>query len=472
MGQELDRLEWREEDFALFVERLKAETDLVEQWERDGALSDGPATGGFELEAWLVDADMQPAPMNAEIIAAAANDLIVPELSRFNIEFNGDPAELTGAALSTLHRGLQATWDHASAVAAEQNLRIAMTGILPTITSAHMRIDNMSASNRYRALDEHVFRLRKGKPIRLTIEGRDRLDDVHRDVMLEAATTSFQMHLKVPPAKAAAYYNAAKLVSAPLVAVSANSPYLFGADLWAESRIPLFEQAVSVGEWDYAERVTFGVRFIEEGLSEVFRANRQRYPILLPILSDAPPETLPHLKLHNGTIWRWNRALVGWDPDSTPHYRLEQRVVPAGPTLTDSIANAAFFYGLITALAEHETPPDKRCQFFTARDNFYACAKAGLDAQVRWDHQDGQPIARRILETLLPMARDGLDRLGIAAGERDYYLGIIEARVARGQNGATWQRRHVAEHSADMASLLAAYLERQESGEPVHMWSI
>jgi len=193
-----------------------------------------------------------------------------------------------------------------------------------------------------------------------------------------------------------------------LVALAANSPALFGHDLWAETRVPLFEQAVSVGDWDYAERVTFGVRFLERHLSEVFLANRQRYPVLLPMLSDQPVEQLAHLRLHNGTIWRWIRPIVGWNADGTPHLRLEQRVVPAGPTIIDSIANAAFFYGLVAALATASTPPDGRCQFFTARDNFYTAARFGLDARLRWDHRNDQPVAMLILDHFLPMADEGL----------------------------------------------------------------
>lgn len=470
MGQEIAGLDYDEAQFATFTEKLKRETALVEQWEREGRMSCTPATAGFELEAWLVDKNMRPAAANEAFLAAANSPLIVPELSKFNIEFNGDPEILAGNAISTLHKGLERLWSHAAATAAEMDLKIAMTGILPTVASSDLTIANMSSGNRYRALNQHVFRLRKGSPIRLTIDGREALRDVHRDVMLEAATTSFQIHLKVPPDRAVDYYNASKLVSAPLVALAANSPFLFGKDLWAESRIPLFEQAVSVGNWDYAERVTFGVRFIEELLSEVFVANRQRYPVLLPSISEDPAERLDHLRLHNGTIWRWNRPLVGWDADCTPHFRIEQRVVPAGPTITDSMANAAFFYGLVKTLAEDTVRPSARCQFFTCRDNFYAAAKHGLEAKLRWDHQDDLPVSRLILDSFLPMAAQGLDRLGIDPADRDHYLGIVAARTEAGRNGASWQREHTAIHGRDMAGLLAAYLDRQQEGAPVHLW--
>ncbi|MCJ9429033.1 hypothetical protein [Kordiimonas marina] len=472
MGKELNRSTFSDEDFGMFVERLLEETDLVEAWEREGALSGAPITAGFEVEAWLVDAGMHPAPRNQEFLEKMDNPLIVPELSAFNIEFNGDPAELTGKGLSDIHAKLDALWQDACLTARGMGLDIAMIGILPTVADEDLCPANMSKSRRYKALNEQVFRLRKGKPIKLDIEGRDRLESVHMDVMLEAAATSFQIHLKVPDGQGATYYNASKLASAPLIAAGANSPFLFGKDLWDETRIPLFEQAVSVGDWDYAERVTFGVRYLEKYLSEVFVANRQRYPVLLPQISDRPTTKLDHLRLQNGTIWRWNRPLVGWDDDGKPHFRLEQRVLPAGPTIADSMANAAFYYGLVKSFADHETPPHRRAQFFTTRDNFYMAAKHGLRAQIRWEHTDGRPIDRVILDEFLPLAEEGLKAYGVDGGDIKTYLGIIEARVKTGQNGAAWQRAYVAKHQASMADLLAAYLERQATGTPVHEWDL
>lgn len=472
MGEELKTSSFDDADFAEFVRRLRAETDLVQAWERDGKLSDGPVSAGFELEAWLVDFEARPSAQNVSFIAAVDNELVVPELSRFNIEFNGDPQRLTGDGLSRLHTELADLWRHAVRVADKSQLRLAMIGILPTVKDSDLCVANMSDSKRFKALNEQVFRLRKGRPLNLKIEGEDILDNHHYDVMLEAGATSFQIHLKLPVGREVDYYNASKLVSAPLVAVSANSPYLFGKNLWAESRIPLFEQAVSVGDWDYAERVTFGVRYIEKYLSEVFLANRQRYPVLLPQVRDRPVEKLDHLRLQNGTIWRWNRPLIGWDDDGTPHYRIEQRVVPAGPTVADSMANAAFYYGLVTYLAEHETRPHERAQFFTSRDNFYAAAQHGLDAWIRWDHMDDLPIDKLILDTFLPMAEEGLVDLAIDAKDIQRYLGIIEGRCRNKQNGANWQRSFAKKHAVGMEEMLEAYLLRQETAIPVHEWTL
>lgn len=472
MGQEIGTTQWSEADFGTFVARLKAETDWLLAQERSGAMSEAPASFGMELEACLVDAAMQPAPHNLGLLDVIGHPLVVPELSRCNIEFNCDPVPAAGTSLSALEGALAGLWAGADRAARDAGLNLLACGILPTLTDDWLTTAAMTPGNRYVALNDHVFRLRKGAPIRLAIDGVERLDGEHRDVMLEAGTTSCQFHLTVPASRSADWFNAAKLAAVPLVALAANAPFLFGRNLWAETRIPLFEQAVSVGDWDYAERVTYGVRFIEDGMGEVFLANRQRYPVLLPILSDAPVEALAHLKLHNGTIWRWVRPIVGRDADGRLHYRIEMRVVPAGPSLGDSIASAAFFFGLTAALASAPPPPHDRCQFFTARDNFYAAARLGLEAQVRWDHRDGWPLDRLILDALLPLAEAGLGALGVDGAEAAHYLGLIADRVSSGQTGAAWQRRWVDTHGRDMAGLTAAMLERQRAGEPVHRWSV
>jgi len=472
MGKELETTCFCELDFKQFNERLTAETNFVQKLERQGNISENGLTAGFELEAWLVDSSMQPAPENQDFLQQLNNPLVVPELSSFNVEINGDPQPLTNDGLSRLHEDLLQLWQLAKKQAEKMDLQLAIIGILPTVKDQDLCVGNMSSTKRYKAINEQIMKLRKGKPLRLDIEGRETLSTEHQDVMLEAGATSFQIHLKIPASKAVDYYNASKLTSAPLLAIAANSPYLFGKDLWAETRIPLFEQAVSVGHWDYEERVTFGVRYLERELSEVFVANRQRYPILIPQVSNRGVEKLDHLRLQNGSIWRWNRALIGWNNDGEIHYRIEQRVVPAGPTIIDSIANSAFYYGLVHYLANHEIKPHERAQFFTCRDNFYQAAKFGLTAKIRWDHKNEQLISDVISDIFLPMAKAGLHAMGINPNDIDRYLGIISARAKNGQNGCQWQRAYVAKHRPTMAELLSAYLKNQNTEIPVHEWTI
>jgi hypothetical protein len=260
------------------------------------------------------------------------------------------------------------------------------------------------------------------------------------------------------------------------VAVSANSPYLFGKNLWAETRIPLFEQSVEVGGYEDTmhgplRRVSFGSGYVRHSLMECFTENLEHYPVLLPTHFDTPPEELQHLRLHNGTLWRWNRPLIGFH-NGCPHLRIEHRVVPAGPTVVDAVANAAFYYGLAYALCLQETPPEQQMGFAQARDNFYACAQHGLDAHLVWLDGNKRQLQSLLLKTILPQAAQGLAALGISRGDVDRYLGIIEGRVQNACNGASWQRAFVAKYGPDMHALLAAYLERQQSGVPVHEWDL
>ncbi len=472
MGQEIPSSRFSDEDFAEFARRLESETRLLAEWFDNGVFRGREARGGAELEACLLYRDGDPAPENQAFMQSFDDPLVVPELATFNLELNTHARPLRGDVFSRMADELKASWGRCNRRAGELGLRMGMIGVLPTLRQSTLTLANMSPLNRYRALNEQIFRLRKGQPIRLDIEGREALHLEHQDVMLESAATSFQIHLQVDQPQAAALYNLSKIVSAPMVAVSANSPYLFGRELWEESRIPLFEQAISVGASDLTKRVSFGIRYLYESMMENFTANLLRYPVLLPLLMDEPPERLPHLRLHNGTIWRWNRPLIGFNEAGEPHLRIEHRVVPAGPSVADSIANAAFYFGLVMGLLEQQPQPTERLQFDRARGNFYAAARHGLAAEVAWFDIERIELDRLIAERLLPVARSGLERLGIDPEERDHWLGIVEQRVASRQTGAAWQRAWTERHGRDFHGLMQAYLQHQESGRAVHDWPV
>jgi hypothetical protein len=472
MGQEITDSHFEPADFEAFAERLEGETRLLCQWLEEGAFPKGDNEGGFELEAWLVDAEARPAPVIESYLDQLDDPLVVPELATFNMELNGNPRLLQGNALSDLKDELAETWDRCNHAADRLGARLAMIGILPTAEPEHFSLANMSPLHRYHALNEQVFRMRGGKPLQLNISGRDRLHMEHDDVMLEAATTSFQIHLKIDADKGGRFYNASKILSAPIVAACANSPFLFGSDLWDETRIPLFEQSVAVGDSELNRRVTFGIRYIEESISEYFLANLERYPVLLPRLMDEPEERLAHVRLHNGTIWRWNRPLIGFGDDGRPHIRIEHRVVPAGPSIIDSIANAAFYYGAVTFLAAQEVPPESLLPYEVARDNFYQAARLGMRTPLFWLEGESVDLSELCLERLLPQAREGLLSLGVDRHEVEYWLGIIERRITTGRTGAVWQRQWVERNGPHMGELTQAYLEHQASGAPVHEWSV
>jgi hypothetical protein len=239
--------------------------------------------------------------------------------------------------------------------------------------------------------------------------------------------------------------------------------------------VPLFEQSVAAHEPDTdpaSRRVSFGRGYVADGLAELFAENQTRFPVLLPVVSDGPIDQLAHLRLHNGTIWRWNRPLIGFDHDGTPHLRIEHRALPAGPSIIDMAANAAFFTGIAGALHSREPPPEQGLRFEQARANFYAAARDGLDATIAWADMTAVNVRALILEQLLPLAHEGLRMLGVDGDDITRYLGVIEHRVQLRRTGAAWQCAYVDRHGRDCRRLTAAYLENQRSGAPVHEWPL
>ena len=470
MGDEIPRRHFNAEDFSVFRFRLDDETRLLaEQFSRN-LFSERGDIAGFELEAWLVDGNGDPLPENERFLNHLSNPLVVPELANYNVELNGSPTALSGRAFSRLHDELSATWQACQAAADDLGCQLVTIGILPTIKDAMLNSAHMSHMVRYQALNDRVMALRDGKPLEVRIEGEDELVMQHSDVMLEAATTSFQIHLQCKPDNAVRDFNAAMAVSAPMVAACANSPSLFGHRLWAETRIPLFEQAVDIGS-HYPQRVDFGAGFAEDSLFEIFAANQQQHPILIPAVADAAPGKFAHVRFHNGTIWRWNRPLIGFDHDGQVHLRIEHRSVSAGPTIRDCVANAALFFGLVRGLGLEQEAIETQLSFETVRANFYAAARNGIGTELVW--RNGPLSARALLlDELLPLARRGLAHYGIPEAEVDEHLGLVEARVECGQNGSEWQQRWVRAHGLDANQLVMAYLERQNQGEPVHTWTI
>jgi len=474
MGQEIGVSQFTEEVFKEYQSRLVHELEILQNQLAKGAFSDTGAICGYELESWLVDHNYYPSPINQDLLALLNNPLVVPELSRFNIEINGKPLPLQGGVLTSLAQELGQTWQQSQDQAHELDCVLMMIGILPTIRQQDLCLANMSDLKRYRALNEQVLARRAGRPIRIRIEGRERLHLDHPDLMLEAATTSFQIHLQTAQQDAVRYFNAALIAAGPLVAASGNSPFLFNADLWDETRIPLFEQSVEIGDNANQEnrRVSFGRGYAYESLFECFDENLNKHSVLLPILMDSPPEQFAHLRLYNGTIWRWIRPLIGFDEDGTPHLRIEQRVLPAGPTIVDMVANSATYFGLSRFLATLSDPPEAAFSFENSRNNFYHAARYGLHAKQVWLDGSRTDAKTLLLEEILPMARHGLKMLHIDGGDIDFYTGIMKARVQSGQTGAAWQRAYRQKHNKDSLHLVAAYLERQRSGVPVHEWEV
>lgn len=474
MGQEITAANFDENAFSEYGRRLSCETSLLESLLSEKRFSSRGNVGGYELECWLLDHNYFPTPSNQQLLNALNDPLVVPELSRFNLEINGQPLTLSGSALTSMASELTGTWERCQHAAHGLDSIMMMIGTLPTIRQKDLCLDNMSFMKRYRALNEQVFNRRQGRPLRICISGKEKLDIQHPDVMLEAATTSFQIHLQTSQDNAVRLFNASLIAAAPLLAAAGNSPYLFGVDLWDETRIPLFEQSVDIGLnfSNKHRRVCFGHDYAHDSLFECFADNLENHPVLLPFLTDAPNEHFTHLRLHNGTIWRWVRPLIGFDADNTPHFRIEQRVLPAGPTIADMMANAALYFGFTRFLLELQQPMETRITFEQVRNNFYEAAKDGLNAKLTWIDASEIDARTLLLEEILPMAKTGLQLLDINESDIDRSINILKARITSRQTGATWQRAYREKHRRYNVHLVAAYLENQRSGVPVHEWDI
>lgn len=476
MGQEINSTLFNADYFDRFHQKLTVETQRLRELIEQKQFSELPPTAGFEIEAWLINDDMQAAPNNVSFLKNLNDPLAFPELAKFNIELNGVPKRLAADVFSVLHKNLLATWGESCRYAKKLDNHILIIGTLPTLKPSSMTLSNMSDMNRYRVLNEQILKAR-GKPINLDIVGVEHLKFDHHDVMLESAATSLQLHTQIPLAQAHHFYNASIIASAAIVASCANAPFLFGKNLWHESRIPLFEQAIETGGYGGAihgplRRVSFGSDYARMSIMECFQENLEHFPILLPELFDGPIENFEHLRLHNGTIWRWNRPLIGFDADNTPHIRIEHRTPSAGPTIIDSIANATFYYGLSMNLCIEIMANGIPLAFTQAKDNFYQAARFGLDSNIVWLDGKKHNLQKLILIDLLPRARAGLQALKIDPADIDTYLTIIEQRIASKQTGSQWQRQFMQQADASLQSMTHTYLRHQYSEVPVSQWKI
>jgi hypothetical protein len=476
MGQEISFADFDQSDFDHFYRKLEQETELLKHLIEKKSLSTRTPVAGFEIEAWILDNNCQPASCNESYLQTLNHPLATEELAKFNIELNSSPTPLAGNVFSRMFQQLNTTWDLAYRHAETINNRLIMIGTLPTLKQSDLHLGNMSNLNRYRALNEQILQSR-GKPVRLDIIGQDHLKLDHHDVMLESATTSFQIHTQVPLELAHHFYNASIIASAAMVAACGNAPFLFGYDLWHESRIPLFEQAIETGGYAGAsqgplKRVSFGTDYARQSILECFIENLDHFPILLPENMDTPTEAFAHLKLHNGTIWRWNRPLIGIDDDGTPHIRIEHRTPAAGPTPLDAIANAAFFYGLSKNLCDEIMAKGVPFSFSQAKHNFYQAARHGLDAHVSWFNGEKLRMISLLKRELIQRAVLGLASLGVSRCDSEDYLDIMLQRINNKQTGSQWQRDFIRTHGKNFTQMTETYLNNQQSGKPVSEWSI
>lgn len=475
-------------DVRVFTKALLRDLRALRQMLEEGRFETGVRRIGAEQEMFLVNDAFRPAPTALEILEELEGPFTT-ELGLYNLEANIEPRVLGGRCFSALERRVHELVEQAREAARRRGTDVVLTGMLPTLAKSDVTLENMTPRERYRALDAALSKMRGGEPYRLSIEGTDELRTEHDSVMLESCTTSFQVHLQVDPAEFAHLYNVAQVVTAPALAASVNSPILFGKLLWDETRIALFQQSVdtragTVHTRDLSARVRFGEDWVDVSVADLFEEDVARFRVLLTQTIDEDPlavlaaggaPQLQALRLHNGTVYRWNRPCYGVGP-AGPHLRIECRAFPAGPTIVDEVSNAAFWVGLVLGAAAEYEDVRRRIDFGEAKANFLAAARDGLKAGFRW--LDGVTVSASTLirDQALPLARAGLAGAGVDAIDVDRYLGIIAERVESGTTGARWHERSLLamrEHGTRaerLAALTAGSLARQKRGEPCHTW--
>ena len=469
MGGEISKQRFGNEDYQRFQARLELETDFVRELFRQRRFDNEARRLGYELELCLLNDDGEPAACNDVLLEEAHNPHFTVELAKFNLEINGNAFDVEADVFDRLRRDMQALYGEASEAARRHGCRTGLFGVLPSLSRIHLdKRAYMSELSRYRLLDQRVMQMR-GRPVHLDIQGQDHLEVDKHDVMLEALGTSLQIHYQLPLDDTPAAYHAALWSCLAVVGACANSPLVLGARGWQESRIAIFKQAVdSRNPNDNRDprtaRVHLARGYIDSWM-EMFEDNLKYSPILPEVLDTGIGE-LHHFNLHNGTIWRWVRPIVGIDGVGRYHLRLELRVTPAGPTLADSLVNLVFQVGLIEGLrplADGLT----RVPYQTLERDFYRAARYGLAAEVSWCNGETGRLQDLLLRYAIPTAVEGLDRLGISnAGA---WLDVMRQRVQSGRTGARWIL-DAWSASEDARALVNRYLENARNNQPVHQW--
>jgi hypothetical protein len=491
VGQQVAARTFSREDRQRYRRKVRACLDVFARMLSEARFNPERRSFGLEIELNLTDDAGDPALVNAVALEAIADPSFQTELGQFNVEINVAPRLLDGEVFSELEDDARASLNDAEERARTAGAHMMIIGILPTIGAEHLRAETFSANPRYALLNEQVFAAR-GEDLEISIAGVERLF-IHADTIApEAACTSVQLHQQVEPEAFARYWNAAQAMVGIQVAVAANSPFFCGKELWRETRIALFEQATDTRPEELKiqgvrPRVWFGERWITS-IFDLFEENVSYFPALLPVVDDEDPlqtlergdvPRLGELRLHNGTVYRWNRPIYDVVRDQ-PHLRVENRVLPAGPTVVDIMANAAFYYGLLRMLAEEDRPVWSQMSFSAAEENFHAGAREGIDARLYWPGLGEVPAAELVVRRLLPLAHEGLARWGVASKDADRLLGIIEHRCVLLRNGASWQSqvfhrlyedKAMDRHEA-LRQMTRRYREHMHSNQPVHDWPI
>jgi len=492
VGRSVERDRFSEAEIDAFHGRLHENLRALRELLDRPGFGVGPESIGAELEASIVDPAGYALPVNEKVFARCRDPRVQLELVGFNIEYNLAPVSATGRPFTALERELTGAMDLLEPACTAEGGQLAPIGIVPTLRPEDLRADVITDRPRYRALVNGMAQVQPF-PVRLDIHGPVEHVQVESDSLaVEGSNTSFQLHLRVDPERFADTYNAAQLATPLAVALGANSPVFLGRVLWDETRVPLFKQAFvgrqpPRGEWRPAVRVPFGHGWVRRGIQDLLAEAVALYPPVLAasdaedslqVVRDGAVPQLAELRLHQGTIWQWNRAV--YDPSAGGHVRVELRALSSGPTPIDMVANAAFLLGLVAALRDDMPRLLPAFPFRYAEHNFYRAAQHGLDARLLWPvPRPPSPVQRPILELideLMPRAQEGLERLGADADEVEKYLSIVRERREALTTGARWLRRSLLRLDATssrrdaLARLTQAYLAHARTRRPIHEW--
>jgi CBS domain-containing protein len=489
MGQHDVDLELDERDQQVYMQALLDDLRALEHMLDNDLIEDGVQRIGAEQEIFLIDQNYQPAPLAVEVLQDCLDARLTTEIARFNLEANLLPRELTGRCFHEMETELKSVLEVGRKSANKLGAEILLAGILPTLRKSDLGLDNITPVARYHQLDRSIASLRGG-PFNIHIKGLDEIQLTHDNIMMESCNTSFQVHLQVSPRDFASLHNIAQAVTAPVVAASVNSPLLFGRRLWQETRLALFQHSTDARSAtqqarSQPTRVGFGEHWLQKSVLELFHDQVARFRVIMTALPDENPFSvlarnevplLSALRLHNGTIWPWNRACYGV-ANGVAHLRIENRALPSGPTTVDEIANAALFIGLMTALPDEYGDITKLMTFDQAKENFLVAARHGLNAQLSWIHGKAFAAPDLILDHLLPLARKGLKLNKVASEDIDLYLGTVEERVRSRRTGAQWILDSFAALGDKPREFRCRFLTeeiliRQQANEPVHRWPL
>lgn len=490
MGDKQVSMESDESRMRHFTKAVLTDLQALETMLAEGKMEDDVLRIGAEQEMFLVDSSMHPSPCVLDVLEKAGDERLTTEIGRFNIEANLTPLDFTGDCLAKLESEVNELVGIVKRSAQSSGADAVLCGILPTIQRSDLVEGNLTPSPRYLALNRVLTELHGNERL-IHIKGLDELRLHLKDTFIEFCNTSFQVHLQVGINNFVNSYNWAQAVTAPVLACAVNSPILLGHRLWQETRLALFQHAVderspTQHERNRPARVTFGRDWVRNSILEVFHEDVARFRIIFTReLEENSMEALragqiPRLdawRMHNGTIWRWNRACYGVI-NGKPSLRIEARFLPAGPTIADEMANAALFLGLMVAMPAEFGDVTEKMSFDDVKQNFFSTARFGLKSQIVWLDGESWLAKRLILEELLPRARQGLGMVGIHANDIEKYLGIVRERVMQEKTGSKWildslgSMDNLAKPNVRMRTLTAAMKANQEKGDPVHCWPL